>query len=239
VSDRRPVVGISTYSVHADWHVWEGDSMLTPKTYVDCVLRAGGVPVLLACTPDSPELIDEVVERVDAIVLVGGEDVCGVRSAREESEDAHAAHNDERDAFEIALARRAWDVDLPLLGICRGAQVLNVSRGGTLIEDLATSGASAEHLIERGTFNPHAVEFTPGSAAGRLFGSSSVVPSHHHQAIDQVGDDLTVTGRAGDEVVETVEGDSRRFTLGVQWHPEEGQDMTVFEALVDSTGVRA
>lgn len=233
------MVGISTYAVHADWRVWQGDSMLTPRPYVDCVAGAGAIPLLLACTADSHEMIDGMLARVDAVVLVGGEDVCGVFSGREEDERTHAAHSDERDAFELAVARRAWELDLPILGICRGAQVLNVSRGGTLHEDLPAIGASSEHLIERGTFNPHAVQFAGGSTAERLFGSASVVPSHHHQAIDRVGDGLTVTGRAGDDVVETVEGTSRRFAMGVQWHPEEGEDMTIFEALVESTEVRA
>lgn len=234
-----PVIGISTYSVHADWTAWAGQSALTPRTYVDCVFAAGGLPILLPSLPPEPTLLDRLIDQVDAVVLVGGEDVCGVWSGREEAAEVHATHSDERDAFEIALAKRVWERDVALLGICRGAQILNVSRGGTLIEDLPSSGASPEHLIEWGTFNPHPVDFEEGSLAAGMFGPCAEVPSHHHQAIDALGEDLVVTGRAADSVIESVEAPHKHFLLGVQWHPEEEEDITIFEALVEATAVRA
>lgn len=234
-----PVIGMSTYAVYADWTAWADHAVLTPRSYVDCLLGAGGVPLLLP--PIGPEagVVDALLDRVDAIVLVGGEDVCGTWSGRTETDEQHAPHSDERDAFEIAIAQSAWERDMPLLGICRGSQVLNVALGGTLIEDLPTAGASREHLLDRGTFNDHKVEIEPGSLGARLYGLEADVPSHHHQAIDSVGEGLLVTGRAPDGVVEIVEAADRTFTLGVQWHPEEGEDMVLFEALVEACGARA
>jgi len=234
-----PLIGISTYSVDADWKVWRGHSGLTPRTYTNCVLRCGAVPLLLPAVPAEPSLVERILEPLDGIVLIGGEDVCGVFSGREESEAVHAHHSEERDAFEIALAQSAWERDLPALGICRGAQVLNVARGGTLIEDLPTAGAADYHLLDRGSFNPHPVEFEQGTTVSGLFGPSTVVPSHHHQAIDELGEGLIVSGRAEDSVIESVEAPGKHFFVGVQWHPEEGEDMTIFEALVEATAVRA
>ena len=234
-----PVIGISTYSVHADWRSWKGDAALTPRTYLNCVVRSGGIPLLLPNVVPQEDAIDALLCRVDGVVLIGGEDMCGVWSGREEAESQHASHCDERDSFEVTLARRAWERDVPLLGICRGAQVLNVSRGGTLIEDLPMAGASREHLTERGTFNLHEVDLSGGSLAERMYGTTARVPSHHHQAVDRVGEGLMVTGRARDEVVEVIEGSERRFAMGVQWHPEEGADMILFEELVKAAGVLA
>ena len=234
-----PVIGISTYSVHADWRAWKADAALTPRTYVNRVVHAGGIPLLFPNVVPQEDAINAMLDRVDGVVLIGGEDMCGVWSGREEADSQHAGHCDERDSFEVALARQAWERDVPLLGICRGAQVLNVSRGGTLIEDLPTAGASREHLIERGTFNLHEVDLSSGSLAEHMYGTTARVPSHHHQAVDRTGEGLTVTGRARDEVVEVIEGSERRFAIGVQWHPEEGEDMILFEELVNAAGVLA
>ena len=232
-----PVVGITTYGVHADWTVWRDDSVLTPRTYVDAVLAAGGAPLLLPCI--APEhVVDRYLDLLDAVMLIGGEDICGIHSGREESVEVHAAHSDVRDAFELALARGAWERDLPVLGICRGAQLLNVARGGTIIEDLPGAGASRDHLVERGVFNDHQVALLDGTLGASLLGSSTAVPSHHRQAVDRLGEGLLVSGRAEDGVVEAIEAEERRFVLGVQWHPEEGDDPTLFEALVEAKQTR-
>lgn len=235
---KTPLVGLSTYSVDADWKAWADNSSLTPNSYVRCLATSGAVPVLLPSLGPAVSAPDRLLDALDAVVLIGGGDVCGRRSGRDEDAAAHAAHSDQRDDFEIALAQGAWERDLPLLGICRGMQVLNVARGGTLIEDLASAGASSEHLIDRGVFNRHAVEFEPGSRAAEMFGPRTVVPSHHHQAVDRLGEGLVTTGVAEDAVIESVEGSGKHFVLGVQWHPEEGEDMTLFEALVEATAVR-
>jgi putative glutamine amidotransferase len=234
-----PLVAVSTYSVAADWVVWSASSSLTPNTYLDRLDRAGALPVMLPSLTAEPAVVDRLLDAVSAVVLIGGEDICGRAAGRDEAEADHAAHNPERDRFEIALAQRAWERDVPTLGICRGMQVLNVARGGTLIPDLPSVGASPDHRVEPGVFTDHPVAVEPDSRLWELFGEQATARSHHHQAIDRVGDGLRVTGRAPDAVVEAVEDPTRRFFLGVQWHPEESDDLTLFEALVEAATVSA
>ena len=229
-----PVVGVSTYSVFADWKDWAGDSALTPANYVRCLHHAGGAAVLLPSLSLGDVSVDILLDRVDALVLVGGEDICGVRSGRSESEETHREHCDERDAFEIELAQRAWERDLPTLGICRGAQILNVALGGTVVEDVFSAGADRYHRLQRGQFNDHVVNLDEGSLGSKLYGPTATVPSHHHQAVEVVAEDLVVTGRAPDGVIEVIEGPGRRFVIGVQWHPEEGEALALFEGLVEA-----
>ncbi|GAA1652966.1 hypothetical protein MMUR_29110 [Mycolicibacterium murale] len=196
------------------------------------VVAAGGVPLLIPPQVYGLDAVAAVIDGLDALVLIGGEDVCGTWSGRAESDAAHQTHSVERDEVEIALAREAWNYDLPMLGICRGLQVMNVSRGGTLIEDLPSAGASSVHRLTQGTFHSHPVTYDPQYLAKGYFDPDAHVPSHHHQAIDVLGDGLTVVGRADDDVIEAVEAAGKRFVVGVQWHPEEALDNRLFDALV-------
>lgn len=237
-SSSRPLVGISTYAVYADWQSWKGDSLLTPRTYVDKVVAAGGVPLLLPPQLADQKEVGRLVTILDALVLIGGEDVCGIWSSREETVEDHAHHNIERDTFEVALAQAAWAADLPMLGVCRGAQVLNVSRGGTLIEDLVTAGASDIHRKTRGLFHEHSVSYSDSIPLRGAYDPSALVPSHHHQAVDVLGQGLTVVGVAEDGVIEAVEAPDRHFIVGVQWHPEESSQDLLFPALVDAANAR-
>lgn len=238
IDGRRPVVGISTYAVYADWVAWKADCLLTPRAYVDKVAGAGALPVLLAPHLADQGEVSRVVDMLDALVLIGGEDMCGSWSARDESPDEHAHHSVERDTFEVALAQAAWAVDLPLLGICRGAQVLNVSRGGTLINDLIAAGASDIHRKVVGEFHQHPVEFDADYECRGAYDPAALVPSHHHQAIDAVGNGLAVVGVAGDGVIEAVEAVDRSFIVGVQWHAEESSHDPLFSALVAAASRR-
>lgn len=231
----RPVVGISTCAVYADWGSWKGDCLLTPRGYVEKVAAAGGVPLLIPPHVFGLGAVAAVIDGLDALILIGGEDLCGAWSGRAESDEAHLTHSFERDEVEVALAREAWDADLPTLGICRGLQVLNVSRGGTLIEDLPSAGASSVHRLTQGTFHSHPVTYDPKYLEEGYFDLDAEVPSHHHQAIDVVGDGLTVVGRAEDDVIEAVQAADKRFIVGVQWHPEEAADNRLFDALVAAT----
>ena len=236
---RTPVVGLSTYSTHADWGSWAGEACLTPRTYIDQVIRAGAVPVLLPAATSDESVIVELVASIDALVLIGGEDVCGVFTETAEDDGAHATHSSERDQFEIALAQQAWKSGTPILAICRGAQVLNVSRGGTLIADLPTAGFSDQHRPTPGTFHNHDVVLTDGSRVAHLYGPTASVPSHHHQAVDTPGSDLHVTARADDGVIEAIEAiDADRFAVGVQWHPEEADNLVLFTELVQQARQR-
>jgi putative glutamine amidotransferase len=229
-----PIVGVTTYAEVADWAEWPQPVVLAPQNYTHCLVAAGASPVLLP-----PWTVDGLgagptLDRLDGVVLIGGEDVCGELYGRSEDREEHRLrrHNPTRDAFEIAVVRHAWETDMPLFAICRGMQVLNVALGGTLIPDLFSAGHSRGHRIKRGVFNRHAVSFEDGSALHELYGTATDVPSHHHQAIDRLADGLVVSGCADDGVIEAVEAPGRRFTVGVQWHPEEGEDMALFHAFV-------
>jgi len=227
-----PVIGITTYAVAADWGSWAADAVLTPTVYVKRILRAGGVPLLLPATVSGSTHVEQLLDRVDGIMLIGGEDVCGLRVDRSETAEAHADHSDERDVFELELVRQAWGRRIPILAICRGAQVLNVALGGTLIPDLVEAGFSTEHRKVRGEFHDHRVSFARESILAGMYGSDADVPSHHHQAVDRLAREFRVTARTTDGVIEGYEAIGEQFALAVQWHPEEAGAEHLFEALI-------
>ena len=229
-----PLIGVTTYAEVADWANWPQPVVLTPQNYISCLSGAGGNPVLLPPGDPDDGAVERTLDRLDGLVLIGGDDICGRLWGCPEDEEQHRAlrHNPVRDDFEIAAARLAWARDMPTLAICRGIQVLNVALGGTLIPDLFEVGFSMEHRVRRGIFNRHLVDFEPNSSLHRVYGRRTDVLSHHHQAIDRVADGLRVIGRADDNVIEAVEAPDRRFVLGVQWHPEEGDDLALFQAFV-------
>jgi len=216
----RPVIGLCLSHAQARFGPWNQETVLLPRDYVRAVQRAGALALLLAPDPVSTEDPDELLDRVDGLVLAGGVDV---------------GDDPERDAFETALARRAMDRDLPLLGICRGMQVMNVAAGGTLIEHVPDRVGHEDHRHAEGSWSDHDVRLSDGSLAARAAGGSSApVKSHHHQAVARLGEGFTVTGWAtGDELPEAMEDHGRRFALGVQWHPEADEDSRLIAALVD------
>lgn len=194
---------------------------LLRQDYVRAVELAGGLPIVFA--PGKPEDVAELLARVDGLLLTGGSDV----DPAIYGEDRHASVTHvirERDDFEIALARTALERDLPLLAICRGQQVLNVATGGTLVQDIPSQVSNGvDHDPERERWElAHVVEIVPGTRLRTLLGKDQVsVNSFHHQAVKDLGQGLSVSARApGDGVIEGVEANDRRFTVGVQWHPE-------------------
>lgn len=242
MSERTPpLIGLTTYCERATHGIWTEDAVLAPRTYADFVSRAGGAPVLLP-----PQLsngagaLEPVLDRLDGLLLIGGEDVCGLAYGRDEAPGEHEieGHNPDRDRLEIEATRYAWSTATPILAICRGLQVMNVALGGTLIHDLPAAGASAEHRPQRGVFHHHRVDFAPDTLAFDLLGEDTQVPSHHHQAIERLADELRVSGRSQDGIIEAAETmEQGRFALGVQWHPEEGEDATLFEAFIEACEV--
>lgn len=200
-------------------------SVLLPRNYVQAVQRAGALALLLAPDPVTNEDPDEVLDRVDGLVLAGGVDV---------------GDDPERDAFEMALTRRALERDLPLLGICRGMQVMNVACGGTLTEHVPDVVGHDRHRHEPGQWSDHAVRLQAGSVAARAAGEQHhPVKSHHHQAIDRLAAPFTLTGWAeGDNLPEALEATGSRFALGVQWHPEADESSRLIAALVDEVRER-
>jgi gamma-glutamyl-gamma-aminobutyrate hydrolase PuuD len=234
------LIGITTYSEIVRHGRWKESIAFAPSTYAAVFARAGASPVLLPPELNhGPAALETILDRLDGLVISGGEDVCGYEYGRADEPGEHEVevHNPVRDRFELDLARRAWERRMPIFAICRGMQVLNVALGGTLIKDLAEAGASAEHRLEPGVFHDHLVTFEPGTWLHGLLGAEAYVPSHHHQAVDGVASELRVSGRAADGVVESAEAlDPDHFALGVQWHPEEGRDARLFEAFVEVSG---
>jgi putative glutamine amidotransferase len=214
VADRRPVIGLTTYSEVARYGVWQHEAVLLPRAYPDAVLAAGGVPVLL------PGGGAEALRGLDALVLTGGADVDPGRYGQA-PHPATEGIRPERDAAEFALLAAALAAGLPVLGICRGLQVLNAALGGTLVQHVPDRTGHHGHRPELGVFGECAVRPAPGSALAGILGPEPLVHCHHHQALDALGAGLTVTGRAADGTVEAVELAGAAFVLGVQWHPEE------------------
>ena len=230
----RPVVGITSYVEQARWGVWDVPASVLPFRYVERVEAAGGTAVVL---PPAAAGDAEVLERLDAVVFAGGADLDpGLYG--EESHPETTGLRPERDAAEVPLMKAALDRDVPLLGICRGMQVLSVVRGGSLVQHLPDTVGHERHRPAPGTYGLHDVRLEPGSLAHRLLGDRVSVPSYHHQGLASPGD-LSVTGWADDETPEVVEDPSLRFVLGVLWHPEAGDDLRLFEALVAAATAKA
>jgi len=233
----HPVVGICTSLEPARFGPWHAVAAFTPYSYVEAVQRAGGLALLLAPDARVAAEPDGLLDLVDGLMLAGGADV-DPATYGQEPHPRTTGWVSERDAFELALTGRALERDLPLLGVCRGMQVLNVARGGTLLQHLPDLVDHDDHRRSVGTFvgNDHDVALAPGSLAERAAGEAlHPTKSHHHQGIDRLGAGLTVTGRtARDDVPEAVEDPARRFALGVQWHPEADETSRVIAALVEA-----
>jgi putative glutamine amidotransferase len=236
------VIGICPGQERARWSVWDQEAVLVPRSYVTAVQRAGGLAVILA--PDDELVADpaQAFELIDALLLTGGADI----DPSSYGEPRHAETVEtmpERDRFEIALTRGAIARELPLLGICRGMQLLNVARGGTLLQHLPERLGHEEHRRVPGSFDgsDHDVELVPGSLAARVAGETQhAIKSHHHQGVDRVGEGLLVTGRALDDgLPETIELPGTHFVLGVQWHPEADEESRFVGALIDAAARRA
>jgi putative glutamine amidotransferase len=205
---------------------------MAPRSYAAAVQRAGALALLLP--PDgAPEAPEALLDRLDGLILAGGADVDpGSYGAAPHPETGRTWP--ERDHFEIALARHALERDLPMLGVCRGAQILNVARGGTLVQHLPELPGHPDHRKAPGTFGEHEVRLDPGSLAARAAdGEAVTVKSHHHQGIDRLGEGLVATGWSlGEELIEAIELPGNRYALGVLWHPEEDPDSHVIASLV-------
>jgi putative glutamine amidotransferase len=231
----RPVIGLCTALERARWSVWDQEAMLLPRSYLDAVRRGGGFAVMLAPDPALAEDPAEALDLVDGLVLAGGADIDpGSYGAAPHEKTAGTVP--ERDAYEIALTRGAIERDMPLLGICRGMQLLNVACGGTLLQHLPESFGHHEHRRVLGSFDgaDHDVELREGTLAMRVVGETRhATKSHHHQGIDRLGEGLVVSGvSAMDGLPEAIELPESRFVLGVQWHPEADETSAVVGALV-------
>jgi putative glutamine amidotransferase len=224
-----PVIGITSYAERARWGPWDQPAALIPLSYVHSVERAGGRPLLV---PPSEDGIEETLDALDGLVLSGGSDLDPALYGGEPHPETKGVQ-EERDRAELALLRAALERDMPVLAVCRGSQVLNVARGGDLVQHLPDVVGSNRHKETPGVFADHDVAVKRESRLGAVLGERAPVKSHHHQALGRVGDGLEEVAWAGDGTVEGVEDPSHRFALGVLWQPEEGEDAALFQALVE------
>jgi putative glutamine amidotransferase len=225
---QRPVIGITSYVEQARWGVWDQPAVVLPLAYVAALEAAGARPVVL---PPSVVGAAEVVQRLDGVVFAGGADLDPATYHQAAHPETIGVRPD-RDAGELPLLRAALDADLPVLGICRGMQLLAVAHGGTLVQHLPDVVGHEGHRPSPGVYGLHEVRLAAGTLAHSLLGDRVSVPSYHHQGVDSPGS-LTVTGwAADDDLPEVVEDPARRFAIGVLWHPEASQDPRLFDALV-------
>ena len=226
----KPLIGITTYVEPASWGHWDKtEAALVPYDYVRAVERAGGRAVLV---PPDENGIDEVLDTLDGLVFSGGNDL----EPEEYGAEAHpetTGTNPERDRGELALLEAALARDLPVLAICRGFEVLNVARGGDIVQHLPELVGHEAHRETPGEFSEHTVRVDPTSRIGEVAGA---VKSHHHQALGRIGDGLREVAWAEDGTVEGLEDPHKAFVVGVLWHPEAGEDQRLFERLVEAAG---
>ncbi|HEX3510631.1 MAG TPA: gamma-glutamyl-gamma-aminobutyrate hydrolase family protein [Solirubrobacteraceae bacterium] len=233
----RPVIGICSALERSQWGVWDQVAALVPLSYIEAVQRAGGVAVILP--PDAHVSADpeQLLDLLDGLMLAGGADIdpssYGERPHPQTVDTVPA-----RDEFEIALTRAAIERDLPVLGICRGMQLINVACGGTLLQHLPEHVGHEDHRRVLGSFEgaDHDVELQGGTLAALAAGETDhATKSHHHQGVDRVGDGLLVSGHSTlDNLPEAIELDGRRFVLGVQWHPEVDPGSAVIASFVSA-----
>ncbi len=231
---RATVVGISAGELTVTHGLWKERAASVPAAYVHALARAGATPVVI---PPAPGAAEALIERIDALVLTGGPDLDPARYG-EERHPRSQPPDRARDDLEFALLDAAAERDLPVLGICRGIQVLNVWRGGTLHQHLPDVVRHRGHMAVPGSFGDHPVRVQPGSRLAAMLGRGELeAPGHHHQAVDRLGSGLEATAWAHDGTIEGVEDPARRFVVAVQWHPEVGEDPSLFDALVAASSV--
>jgi putative glutamine amidotransferase len=242
----RHLIGVTTYRQVTSWWAWTTDAALVPGTYLDMIHAVGAQPVLIPplaaeeggkgrSDPFGRDPYRRLLTLLDGLVLIGGGDLVA-DTYGQPTDPRNAGMSGPRDQLELGLLDQALRLDLPVLAICRGMQLLNVYCGGDLVQELTDVVGSTAHRPAPGKFGPVSVTTTPGSEIAALYGDTATVLCSHHQAVGKLGRGLTVTARSEDGVIEAVELDGHRFVVGVQWHPEESGDTRPFEALVAATG---
>jgi putative glutamine amidotransferase len=225
----KPLIGITAYAEQARWGVWDLPTALIPMSYVNAVTNAGGRPLLV---PPSDDAVEETLDALDGLIFSGGSDIDPTLYGADLHPETTGVRPD-RDRGELALMEAALARDLPILAVCRGFEVMNVARGGDLVQHLPDVVGHEDHKHTPGVFADHDVDVSADSLLGTLVGDRAPVKSHHHQGIGRVGDGLEPVAWAEDGTVEGLEDPTRRFALGVLWHPEEGEDFALFKGLVE------
>ena len=234
MSVSKPVIGLTTYLEQAQTGVWDVQAAFLPKVYFDAVNRAGGIAVLLPPQPVDAAIAGRILDGIDGLIITGGKDVDPARYGQVAHETTDEPRRD-RDAWEDALLLAAIDRNLPFLGICRGAQMLNVTLGGTLHQHLPEVIGTDRYNAGGGVFLDNEVQVDAQSRIAGLIGGTVIGKSYHHQSIDRVADALLVTARSSDGTIQAVELPDLAFGVAVQWHPEQdSDDIRLFEGLVSA-----
>ena len=232
-SRRSPLIGLTTYRQQAQSGVWDVHASFLPGVYLDGVTLSGGVAVLLPPQPVDAGVAERVLDPLDGLIVTGGRDVDPAAYGHQ----PHPATDEparDRDAWEFALVDAALRRRMPILGICRGAQVLNVALGGTLHQHLPDVIGHTRHQAGDAVFTTSTVDTVPGSRLAGLIGEAAHAQCYHHQGIAQLGEGLVVSATS-DGVIEAVEKPGEHFVLAVQWHPEETlDDLRRFAGLVEA-----
>lgn len=232
----RPIIGIIGELDAARWGNWIREAVVSPVSYTRAVERAGGAPVVLPPVPASS--VPSLIAGLGGLVLAGGKDV-DPALYDEAPHDQTDAPDHRRDRFELIMTRAAIEADLPFLAIGRGMHILNVARGGTLTQHLPEQIGDESHKPDPVKMTVHDVQVSAPSTLGHVLGTAASVPAAHHQAIGRIGSGLLTVAWTQDQVVEAVELEGHKFGVGVQWHPEEGDDPRIFEALVAASQAAA
>ncbi|AFM16803.1 putative glutamine amidotransferase [Mycolicibacterium chubuense NBB4] len=242
----RPVIGLTTYLQQAQTGVWDVRASFLPAIYFEGVGMAGGIPVLVPPQPAGDPIAHRVLDGLDGLIITGGRDVdpAAYGGHRHRATDVPDADSRTRDAFELALLRAALRRGVPVLGICRGAQVLNVALGGTLHQHLPEVVGHTRHQQGNAVFTTSAISTVAGTKVAALVGAATDAQCYHHQAVDRLGDGLIVSASDADGVIEAVEMDPARYpqhwVVAVQWHPEERlDDLRLFAGLVGAAATYA
>jgi putative glutamine amidotransferase len=232
---KRPVIGICTAIESASWGAWEVVCNLSPLVYTVAVQAAGGMALLLPPDDGVSERPDEMLDHVDGLMLAGGSDLDPASYGARPHPETRGSRP-ERDRFELALAHRALELDRPVLGICRGMQMLNVACGGTLHQHLPDRLGHEDHRHTPGAFSDHEVRLEDGTLAARAVGAEvTAVKSHHHQGVDELGEGLVASGwSTADGLVEAIELPGKAYAFGVLWHPEEDERSRVIGSFVEA-----
>ena len=231
-----PIIGLTTYLTPGQMTIYDGELAVLPAQYVEAITQAGGIAVLLPPQVVTGGEAGRIIGRLDGLLVTGGADINPARYGQDKN--AHTQDSEDlRDGFEDALLTQALKAGLPVLGICRGAQMLNVHLGGTIHQHLPEVVGHDRYRVGDGVFHPEEMTLTEGTRLHRLFDGHSSVQGHvyHHQAIDKVAPSLTVSARGFDGTIQGVELPGSSFCVAVQWHPEENlSDLRVFSGLIEA-----
>jgi putative glutamine amidotransferase len=235
LSGPKPRIGLTTYRQQGQTGVWDTEMAMIPAFYIEGITRAGGLAIMLPPQQLTSAEAKDIVSSLDGLMLCGGRDIDPSRYGQSPHREAEEPDK-LRDSLEEQLLSAAIDADVPFLGICRGAQMLNINRGGTLIQHLPDVVGDNRYQKGNAEFTPADVEVDKSSILGSLVGEKvSNAALYHHQAIDDLGQGLKITAKSEDGIVEAVELADHPFGVAVQWHPEQTlDDLRIFEGLIEA-----